>query len=47
MRNALVHDYLNIEPEIIRLVIKQKSYEALITFAEKGLIKLADIYTDK
>jgi len=43
MRNALVHDYLNIEPEIIRLVIKQKSYEELVVFAEKGLIRLAAV----
>lgn len=47
MRNALVHDYLNIEPEIIRLVIKQKTYEELVTFAEKGLIKLTDIFAKK
>lgn len=47
MRNALVHDYLNIEPEIIRLVIKQKSYEELVAFAEKGLVKLADILSKK
>ena len=37
MRNALVHDYLNIEPEIIRIIIKQSTYQALFVFAENGL----------
>ena len=45
MRNAFVHDYLNIEPEIIRLVIKQESYAELVVFAQKGIVKLADIIT--
>ena len=43
MRNALVHDYLNIEPEIIRLVIKTKSFQALFDFSKKGLVALTDI----
>jgi len=33
MRNALVHDYLNIEPEIIKQVIKKRYYKALFDFA--------------
>jgi uncharacterized protein YutE (UPF0331/DUF86 family) len=37
MRNALVQDYLNIEPEIIREVIKSASYLTLLAFANKGL----------
>jgi len=37
MRNALVHDYLNIEPEIIRQVIKSCTYDELFSFANKGL----------
>lgn len=37
MRNALVHDYLNIEPEIIRQVIKTRHYNALFDFASMGL----------
>jgi len=43
MRNALVHDYLNIEPEIIRLVIKSKSFQTLFDFSKKGLIALTEI----
>ncbi len=43
MRNALVHDYLNIESEIIRAVIKKATYEALLIFAGNGLIALKDI----
>ena len=37
MRNALVHDYLNIDPEIIRLVIKSQTYKELFEFSELGL----------
>ncbi len=43
MRNALVHDYLNIETEIISKVIKQVAYEELFIFAEKGLMALDEI----
>jgi len=43
MRNALVHDYLNIEPEIIRSVIKKSTYKELLAFAENGLIALRHI----
>lgn len=42
MRNALVHDYLNIEPEIIKTLIKNATYNQLIEFARKGLIALKD-----
>lgn len=37
LRNALVHDYLNIDPEIIRSVITQGYSEQLFVFAEQGL----------
>ena len=40
MRNALVHDYLNIDPEIIRLVIKNKTFAELFSFSEQGLSAL-------
>ncbi|PPD33757.1 MAG: hypothetical protein CTY19_06220 [Methylomonas sp.] len=43
MRNALVHDYLNIEPDIIKAVIKKAVYNDLITFAAKGLTALQAI----
>lgn len=43
MRNALVHDYLNIEPEIIRHVIKNATYHALFMFAQQGLKTLNEI----
>ena len=46
MRNALVHDYLNIEPEIIRAVIKQSNYQSLFKFAERGIRALSDLYPD-
>lgn len=41
LRNALVHDYLNIDPEIIRSVIAQSYTDQLFTFAEQGLDWLA------
>jgi len=43
MRNALVHDYLDIEAEIIRIVIKNATYSELLAFADKGLIALKEI----
>lgn len=42
LRNALVHDYLNIDPEIIRSVIAQGHTDQLFTFAHQGLDGLAD-----
>ncbi|MGY4107665.1 type VII toxin-antitoxin system HepT family RNase toxin [Aeromonas encheleia] len=41
LRNALVHDYLNIDPEIIRSVIAQGYSNQLFTFTEQGLDWLA------
>lgn len=41
LRNALVHDYLNIDPEIIRSVIAQGYSEQLFIFANQGLDWLA------
>lgn len=43
MRNALVHDYLNIDPEIICLVIQKKDFDELFKFSEQGLLALMDI----
>lgn len=37
MRNALVHDYLNIDPLIVRTVIQQADYKPLLIFANRGL----------
>lgn len=41
LRNVLVHDYLNIDPEIIRSVIAQGYTERLFAFAAQGLDALA------
>jgi len=43
IRNALVHDYLNIEPEIIRVLIKKSTYNALLDFTGNGLDALEKI----
>ena len=43
MRNALVHDYLNIDPQIIKALLKNTAYTGLFKFADKGLIALQEI----
>jgi uncharacterized protein YutE (UPF0331/DUF86 family) len=40
MRNALVHDYLNLDSDIILDVIQQGRYQQLADFASQGLAKL-------
>jgi uncharacterized protein with HEPN domain len=37
MRNALVHDYLNIQPERIKEVIRNKQFKVLFEFAKYHL----------
>jgi len=37
MRNALVHDYLNLDPERVLEVIKNKHYHVLLDFAKARL----------
>jgi len=37
MRNALVHDYLNIDPDRVLDVIRLKHYEVLLDFAAERL----------
>jgi uncharacterized protein YutE (UPF0331/DUF86 family) len=37
MRNALVHDYLNLDPDRVLEVIKNKHYQVLLDFAEARL----------
>ncbi len=37
MRNALVHDYLNIDQSTVEFIIKQKKYVDLKIFADAGL----------
>ncbi|TPE51813.1 DUF86 domain-containing protein [Maribrevibacterium harenarium] len=36
LRNALVHDYLNIDPEIVRSVINHGYYQQVFDFIELG-----------
>lgn len=40
MRNALVHDYLNINPEIIEQLIRENEYSSLVAFAQEELVAL-------
>jgi len=47
MRNALVHDYLNIDPTIVRTVIRRRDYAPLLIFANRGLLALEKISKEK
>lgn len=40
MRNALVHDYLNIDTDIILDVIRQQRYKQLVNFVDLGLTQI-------
>ncbi|MFT2098074.1 type VII toxin-antitoxin system HepT family RNase toxin [Marinomonas sp. 2405UD66-6] len=40
LRNALVHDYLNIDPEIIRSTVSNTYFTDIFSFIEKGLTAL-------
>lgn len=42
MRNALVHDYLNINLEVIETLIRDQQYLPLVKFALGGLVKLGE-----
>ncbi len=42
MRNALVHDYLNINPEIIEQLIRENEYSPLVSFAQEELDALGN-----
>lgn len=37
LRNALVHDYLNLDPEIIQSIIRQEKYQSLFAFSAEQL----------
>lgn len=37
LRNALVHDYLNLDPQIVTGVIRDGHYEQLLTFVDEQL----------
>ena len=42
LRNALVHDYLNIDPEIVRSIISNGYFKDIFKFIEKGLNLLSE-----
>jgi uncharacterized protein YutE (UPF0331/DUF86 family) len=39
LRNALVHDYLNIDPAVIASLIGEKRFGLLVNFAQDSLSK--------
>lgn len=41
LRNVLVHDYLDVDPEIVKSVIAKKHYRAMIDFGHQALTALA------
>ena len=40
LRNALLHDYLNVDADVIRSVIEEKRYLHLLEFGAQGLAAL-------
>jgi uncharacterized protein YutE (UPF0331/DUF86 family) len=40
LRNALVHDYLNIDSAVIEQLVREKHYISVIEFAKHGLAEL-------
>jgi len=43
MRNALVHDYLNIDVNIVRLIVAQGRYNTLADFCDKAIKLLKEL----
>jgi uncharacterized protein YutE (UPF0331/DUF86 family) len=37
LRNALVHDYLNLDAEIVENIIRRRDYQSLLNFADTQL----------
>ncbi|MDN3380590.1 MULTISPECIES: DUF86 domain-containing protein [unclassified Pseudoalteromonas] len=42
LRNALVHDYLNIDQEIVKTIIKKQHYVTMHAFSLKAITELAN-----
>ncbi|WP_445001486.1 type VII toxin-antitoxin system HepT family RNase toxin [Halomonas mongoliensis] len=40
LRNVLVHDYLDVDPEIVKSVIAQQHYRTIIDFGHQALAAL-------
>ena len=43
LRNALVHDYLNIDPNIVRSIIAQNHYQQIFDFITQGTRALESV----
>ena len=41
LRNALVHDYLNIDRDIVKTIIKKQHYVTMLEFSLKAITELA------
>ena len=40
LRNSLVHDYLNVDKSIIKVVLKNEKYKTLLLFCQKAISAL-------
>ncbi|WP_159818000.1 type VII toxin-antitoxin system HepT family RNase toxin [Colwellia sp. 20A7] len=40
LRNALVHDYLNVDKAIVKLIIKDRKYQTVLLFCQTVITKL-------
>jgi uncharacterized protein YutE (UPF0331/DUF86 family) len=37
LRNSLIHDYLNVDKSIIKMIVKNEKYQTLVLFCEKAV----------
>ena len=40
LRNSLVHDYLNVDKSIIKLIVKEEKYQTLVLFCQAAMTAL-------
>jgi len=40
LRNVLVHDYLNVDPEVITSILENRYYEDIQRFVDKGCVAI-------
>jgi uncharacterized protein YutE (UPF0331/DUF86 family) len=37
LRNSLVHDYLNVDKSIIKLIVREEKYQTLLAFCQSAM----------
>jgi uncharacterized protein YutE (UPF0331/DUF86 family) len=48
LRHSLVHDYLNVDKSIIKLIVKEQKYQTLLFFCQTAIkvLQLSDNNTE-